>query len=86
MVHLLECLHECGVVAAVMAAAMSAAFAPDGSLWIVALNDKRELFVQRSGDVGRSWSAPRLRDVPAAIPRSAGIGDVSLQVAVAGLD
>jgi hypothetical protein len=42
--------------------AMSAAFAPDGSLWIVALNDKRELFVQRSGDIGRTWSARRVID------------------------
>lgn len=42
--------------------AMSAAFAPDGSLWIVALNDKSRLFVQRSGDVGRTWSAPRAID------------------------
>jgi hypothetical protein len=40
--------------------AMSAAFAPDGSLWIVALNDARKLFVQRSSDEGRSWSAPRV--------------------------
>jgi hypothetical protein len=40
--------------------AMSAAFAPDGSLWIVALNEARQLFVQRSSDEGRSWSAPRI--------------------------
>ena len=40
--------------------AMSAAFAPDGSLWIVALNEARQLFVQRSSDEGRSWSGPRV--------------------------
>lgn len=40
--------------------AMSAAFAPDGSLWIVALNESRQLFVQRSSDAGRSWLPPRV--------------------------
>ena len=41
--------------------AMSAAFAPDGALWIVGLNDEHRLFAQRSAD-GRTWSAPRLID------------------------
>jgi hypothetical protein len=40
--------------------AMSAVFAPDGNLWIVALNEARQLFVQRSSDEGRSWSRPRV--------------------------
>jgi hypothetical protein len=40
--------------------AMSATFAPDGSLWIVALNEARLLFVQRSTDEGRNWSRPRV--------------------------
>ena len=42
--------------------AMSAAFAPDGSLWIVGLNDRRQLFVQRSSDAGVRWRAPRVID------------------------
>jgi len=42
--------------------AMSAVFAPDGSLWIVGLNDRRQLFVQRSSDNGARWSAPRVID------------------------
>jgi hypothetical protein len=42
--------------------AISAAFAPDGALWIVGLNDRQQLFVQRSEDNGTSWSAPRVID------------------------
>lgn len=42
--------------------AMSAAFAPDGALWIVGLNERRQLFVQQSRDEGASWSAPRVID------------------------
>lgn len=42
--------------------AMSAAFAPDGSLWVTGLNDQRHLFVQRSADQGRSWSTPQTID------------------------
>ncbi|AMN45931.1 hypothetical protein ACG33_02150 [Steroidobacter denitrificans] len=41
--------------------AMSSAFAPDGSLWMVGLNQRRQLFVQRSSD-GAHWSAPRVID------------------------
>jgi hypothetical protein len=40
--------------------AMGAAFAPDGALWIVALDAGRKLFVQTSPDAGRSWAPPRL--------------------------
>ncbi|CAG1017572.1 hypothetical protein BURC_02234 [Burkholderiaceae bacterium] len=39
---------------------MSAAFSPDGALWIVALDEQRRLFVQQSGDEGRSWGQPRV--------------------------
>ncbi len=42
--------------------AMSAAFAPNGELWVVALDDKQRLFVQASADDGRSWAAPRVLD------------------------
>ncbi len=41
--------------------AMSAAFAPDGALWIVGLNDAHQLFVQHSANA-RDWSAPRILD------------------------
>lgn len=42
--------------------AMGSAFAPDESLWIVGLNDHRQLIVQRSSDDGAHWSAPRTID------------------------
>ena len=42
--------------------ALSAAVAPDGSLWVVALNEERKLFVQRTGGDGRHWSNPRVLD------------------------
>lgn len=42
--------------------AMGAAFAPGGELWIAALDEHKRLFLQTSGDEGRSWSAPRLLD------------------------
>ena len=42
--------------------AMSAAFAPDGALWVVGLNEHRQLFVQQSSDDGARWSAPRVID------------------------
>jgi hypothetical protein len=44
------------------AAALNAAFAPDGSLWVVALNEQQQLFVQRSDDGGSGWSGPRVLD------------------------
>jgi hypothetical protein len=37
------------------ALAVSAAFAPDGRLWVAGLDARRRLFVQSSGDDGRSW-------------------------------
>lgn len=42
--------------------ALSPTVAPDGSLWVVALNEQGRLFVQRSSDAGHLWSAPRLLD------------------------
>jgi hypothetical protein len=35
--------------------AVSAAFGPDGRLWIVGLDERRRLFLQASADEGRSW-------------------------------
>lgn len=37
----------------------SAAFAPDGRLWLVGLDAQARLFVQTSADDGRQWDAPR---------------------------
>jgi hypothetical protein len=42
--------------------AMGAAFAPDGALWMVALDEQQRLLVQTSADEGRSWGPPRLID------------------------
>lgn len=42
--------------------AMGAAVAPDGALWVVALDAQRRLFVQRSADEGRSWTPPQVLD------------------------
>jgi hypothetical protein len=42
--------------------AMSVAFAPDGKLWIVGLDEQQRLFVQQSGDNGARWTAPRVID------------------------
>lgn len=42
--------------------AIGAAFAPDGALWIVGLNDDKRLFVQTSNDDGRSWQPQRVVD------------------------
>lgn len=41
---------------------MSAAFAPDGALWIVGIDDREQLFVQQSRNDGARWSAPRIID------------------------
>jgi hypothetical protein len=41
--------------------AMTATFAPDGTLWIVGLNDDHRLFVQQTRDLAR-WSTPRILD------------------------
>jgi len=40
--------------------AISAAFAPNGDLWIVALDPQRRLSLRVSRDDGRTWSAPRV--------------------------
>ncbi|MDR2215239.1 MAG: exo-alpha-sialidase [Nevskiaceae bacterium] len=47
--------------------AISATFAPDGSLWVVGLNEHRRLFVQRSADAGQHWSAPRVLETGADV-------------------
>ena len=39
-----------------------AAFAPDGALWISALDKQGRLTVQRSADRGRTWEPPRVLD------------------------
>lgn len=41
---------------------LGAAFAPDRTLWIVALDLQGRLYTRRSGDLGRSWDEPRLLD------------------------
>lgn len=43
--------------------AVGAAFAPDGVLWVVGLNQARRLFVQHSTDTGQTWAPPRLLDI-----------------------
>ena len=42
--------------------AIGAAFAPNGELWTVGLDAQRRLVLQRSGDQGRTWSAPQPLD------------------------
>lgn len=42
--------------------AMSAAFAPDGALCILGLDEHRRLFIQESRDEGAHWSKPRIID------------------------
>lgn len=42
--------------------AISAAFASDGTLWIVGLNDLQQLFVQRSSDAGVRWGPLQVID------------------------
>jgi hypothetical protein len=42
--------------------AVNTAFAPDGSLWVVGVDQGRQLWLRRSADDGRTWSAPQLID------------------------
>lgn len=42
--------------------AMGAAVAPDGALWVVALDAQRRLFLQSSRDEGKNWAPPQLLD------------------------
>ena len=42
--------------------AIDAAFAPDGRLWLVALDERRRLTLLHSRDEGRTWSAPLTLD------------------------
>lgn len=39
--------------------AVGAAFAPDGTLWVIGLDEHGRLHARTSADEGRSWSAPR---------------------------
>ncbi len=43
--------------------AVGAAFAPDGVLWVVGLNQARRLFVQHSANAGQNWAPPQLLDI-----------------------
>src|SRR5574343_1282583 len=52
-------------MAARSALAVSAAYAPDGRLWLVGVDGAGRLFVQRSADAGRHWT-------PAEYPDTAG--------------
>lgn len=42
--------------------AIGAALAPDGRLWVAALDDARQLTLRHSADEGRTWSAPQRVD------------------------
>ncbi|EHR69427.1 hypothetical protein BurJ1DRAFT_0545 [Burkholderiales bacterium JOSHI_001] len=53
--------------------ALGAAFAPDGALWVAALNAQGQLFTQASTDDGRSWSAARV--LPTGSDRIAADGE-----------
>jgi hypothetical protein len=44
------------------ALSIGAAFAPDGTLWLVGLNSDSRLFIQTSKDHGKSWDTPTLLD------------------------
>ncbi len=54
--------HQHGVHRRAAGLALGAAFSPSGELWIAALDEKARLFVQTSGDLGRSWGARKLLD------------------------
>jgi hypothetical protein len=43
--------------------AISAAFAPNGDLWVVGLDDQRRLTLRTSRDDGRTWSNARALDI-----------------------
>lgn len=43
--------------------ACSAAYAPDGVLWVVALDERGRLMLRSSADGGRSWRAPQFPDI-----------------------
>ncbi len=45
-----------------LALGIGAAFSASGDLWIVGLDAQARLFVQASGDEGRSWGPPRVLD------------------------
>jgi hypothetical protein len=43
--------------------ACSAAYAPDGALWIVGLGEQGRLMLRSSTDTGRTWGAPQYPDI-----------------------
>ena len=43
--------------------ASSAAFAPDGSLWVIGMEEPGRLMLRSSRDAGRTWSAPVYPDI-----------------------
>ncbi|CAN5296266.1 sialidase family protein [soil metagenome] len=47
------------------AVAIDAAFAPNGELWVVGLDDESRLTIRTSIDDGKSWLAPRIIDTGA---------------------
>jgi hypothetical protein len=58
--------HQPAKAAKKPALALGAAFAPDGALWTVGLDERARLEVRISADDGRSWQAPRLLDTGGA--------------------
>ncbi len=52
--------HQTGSTTKRAPLAMSAAFAPNGTLWLVGLNEHQQLFTQFSSNEGAKWSAPRV--------------------------
>ncbi len=42
--------------------AVNTSFAPDGSLWVVGVEQGRQLWLRRSTDAGRHWSTPQVVD------------------------
>jgi hypothetical protein len=54
------------------ALAVSAAYAPDGRLWVVGVDERRRLFVQASADDGRTWGARTLPPLGTEQPAAEG--------------
>lgn len=45
--------------------ACSAAFSPDGALWVIGMDEQARLMLMSSRDLGRTWSAPQYPDIGA---------------------
>ena len=54
------------------ALAVSAAYAPDGRLWVVGVDERRRLFVQASTDEGRTWGPRTLPPLGTEQPAAEG--------------